>query len=214
MSDSILVTDFDGTITSHDFFELVVSRFPRRNGTDHWRDYLDGRITHFEAMRRIYAAIRCSEPELLELVEAAEPDPDLAGAAARLRRRGWELVVVSAGCNWYIDRIFGAAGIRPELHTNPSRFSPESGLSMELPRGSRFFSPTHGIDKEAVVRNALGRARRVAFAGNGQPDLEAAMLVEPDLRFARGWLANELERRGVPFRRFGRWAQVAERLTA
>jgi len=49
----------------------------------------------------------------------------------------------------------------------------------------------------------------VAFAGDGRPDLEAALLVEPGLRFARGWLAKELGRRGEGFRPFERWAEVA-----
>jgi 2-hydroxy-3-keto-5-methylthiopentenyl-1-phosphate phosphatase len=53
----------------------------------------------------------------------------------------------------------------------------------------------------------------VAFAGDGAPDVESALLVGPDLRFARGYLAEELSRRGEPYRTFGRWCEIAEALT-
>jgi 2-hydroxy-3-keto-5-methylthiopentenyl-1-phosphate phosphatase len=83
---------------------------------------------------------------------------------------------------------------------------------MELPAGSPYFSPSHGIDKEAVVRAAQRAGRRVAFAGDGHPDRPAARLVTPGLRFATGSLALALEQEGVPFRYFRRWAEVARAL--
>ena len=55
---------------------------------------------------------------------------------------------------------------------------------------------------------------RVAFAGNGPPDLDAALSVPPELRFARDWLADELSRRKESFHRFSQWSQIADRLTA
>ena len=66
-----------------------------------------------------------------------------------------------------------------------------------------------GIDKPVVVRAAQRSGRRVAFAGDGYPDLSAARVVSPDLRFATASLALALERDGLPFRRFERWAEVA-----
>jgi len=81
-----------------------------------------------------------------------------------------------------------------------------------LPRGSPFLSLKDGIDKRAVVADGLTRFGQVAFAGNGPPDLAAAMLVEGSLRFARTWLADELTRRGLPFHCFERWREVAQKL--
>lgn len=83
---------------------------------------------------------------------------------------------------------------------------------MELPTRSPFFSPTVGIDKAEVVRQAIQAGGRVAFAGDGPPDLAPAVLVAEDLRFARGHLAAELTRRGLGFRPFERWSAVASAL--
>lgn len=48
---------------------------------------------------------------------------------------------------------------------------------MEMPRNALFNSPTHGIDKAAVVGHYQAQGQQVAFAGDGFPDLQAAKLV-------------------------------------
>jgi 2-hydroxy-3-keto-5-methylthiopentenyl-1-phosphate phosphatase len=208
-----LVTDFDGTLTRHDFFDLVLQWLVPSGTPDYWGEYLQGRRNHFETLRAIFASIRADEAEVLRLVEALEPEPDLAGAVSLLARAGWAVVVASAGCDWYIRRVLETCGVRLEVHANPGRFEAGRGLLMEPPTGSPYCSPTHGIDKAAVVRAALA-AGRAAFAGDGLPDLEAARLVEPGLRFARGTLAAALRREGLAFRPFEDWSDVARALAA
>jgi len=210
--DSILITDFDGTVTRNDFYALVVPRFLGDGVPDYWGRYFTGEITHFEAMRSIFSHIRADEKTLRAVIGEMEPERELARWVEALRGAGWEVEVVSAGCRWYIDPILEEAGVKVKVHACPGRFDPERGLLMELPADSRYASPETGIDKAAVVRDALGRRRRVAFAGDGRPDLEAALLVEPRYRFATGWLAKELGRRGEGFRPFERWADVARAL--
>ncbi|MFN3323583.1 MAG: HAD-IB family phosphatase [Bryobacteraceae bacterium] len=211
---SVLVTDFDGTITRHDFYELALSRMKRAALPDYWEQYASGRITHFEAMRGIFSHVRGPEERVRAIVGEMEPDPKLGGAVERLRRHGWEIVVVSAGCAWYIDQVLEGAGVKLEVHASPGRYDPERGLQMELPAHSPYCSVESGIDKEAAVREALLDGRRVAFAGNGPPDLAPSLLVDSSRRFARGWLAQELRRRRKPFRPFEQWSEIASALTA
>ena len=208
----LLVTDFDGTITERDFYELAISKVSREGGPDYWEDYAAGRISHFEAMRGIYSRIRCSEEDADRLIREMDPDPQLAGGIGRLRNAGWDVVVVSAGSHWYIDPLLAEQRVTVTVHANPGRFSVNEGLVLEPPRDSPHYCPDHGISKESVIREALGNYERVAFAGNGPPDLGAALLVEPELRFARGWLAAELARRGIPFVVYRRWSEIADRL--
>ncbi len=208
-----LVTDFDGTLTRHDFFDLALRELAPPGAALYWDEYVQGRLNHFETLRAIFASIRTDEAAVLRVVEALEPDPDLADAVARLERAGWRVVVASAGCEWYIRRVLQRCGVRLELHANPGRFEAGRGLIMESPTDSPFASPTHGIDKAAVVRAALA-AGPTAFVGDGLPDLEAARLVEPGLRFARADLAAALRREGLAFRPFERWSDVAHTLAA
>ena len=208
----ILVSDFDGTMTKFDFFDLARRDLPSAADHDFWQEYVAGKITHFEALAGIFAAIRTDGPALEALVDRMELDPALPAAVARLRAAGWEIVVASAGCAWYIRRLLAKAGVQLEVHANPGVFAPETGLVLSLPVASPYFRRETGIDKSALVRAALARDPRAAFAGDGRPDLAPAQLVAPGRRFATGWLARHLEKVGEAFRPFETWSQIADAL--
>jgi 2,3-diketo-5-methylthio-1-phosphopentane phosphatase len=201
-------------MTSHDFYKLAIEALLPPNTPDYWAEYRTGTITHFEALRRYFAAIRASEKEVLAVVEKMELDPALPGAVSDLQQAGWEVVVTSAGCDWYIRRLLGAAGVSIEVHSNPGRFEEGKGLLMEMPMSSPYLSTTLGVDKAHVVRRRLDEGRTVAFAGDGFPDAEAARLVPGDLRFARGDLAAVLAGEQLPFHPFDTWSDIARVLLA
>jgi 2-hydroxy-3-keto-5-methylthiopentenyl-1-phosphate phosphatase len=209
---SILISDFDGTLTRYDFFDLVRKRWPFAPEDDPWEKFVEGQITHFQALAEIFARIRTTEADLLGLADSMELDPSFAKSARELQHRHWEIVIASAGCGWYIQFLLKKAGVTVSFHANPGVFDPKRGLQMFLPEGSCFFSPTTGVNKVEVVRDALSRSDRVAFAGDGRPDLEPALLVKPELRFARGWLAEAFRERGEKFHLFERWSQIADQL--
>lgn len=206
---AILVSDFDGTMTAYDFYDLVCQDFPDVLAGGHWQQYEAGQITHFEALRRIFASIRAKQAEILNIIQRMQVDPALSESVARLRHRGWDVVVASAGCDWYIKRILAEVRADVLVHANPGEFSEGQGLIMTLPVHSPFFSKDLGINKVAVVKDAFKKSSRVAFAGDGRPDLAAALLVQPQYRFARQWLATRLSEIGEPFHLFERWSDVA-----
>jgi 2,3-diketo-5-methylthio-1-phosphopentane phosphatase len=208
----ILVSDFDGTMTAHDFYDLVCQEFPQILSAGHWQHYEAGRITHFEALRRIFAEIRASESQLFDIIRRMEIEPELSANVVGLAQKGWSVIVASAGCDWYIRRLLDDSGVKLTVHANPGTFSPERGIEMTLPTDSPFFSPDLGINKVAVVRDALKRSPRVAFAGDGRPDLAPALLVSPHQRFAKSWLAKKLQEIGEEFRPFDHWHEVAAAL--
>jgi 2-hydroxy-3-keto-5-methylthiopentenyl-1-phosphate phosphatase len=181
---------------------------------DYWAKYRAGQMTHFEALQAIFASIRADQETVLAVVDEMEIDPDLPRAIRLLRRSGWEVVVTSAGCDWYIRILLDKVGVRLPVWANPGRFEAVRGLLMELPQGSPFFSHSLGIDKTAVVRQGIAQGRRVAFAGDGFPDLDPARLVPPDLRFARGDLAETLKEIGLAYTCFDRWGEIADMLCA
>ncbi|MGJ5814967.1 HAD-IB family phosphatase [Paludibaculum fermentans] len=214
MPSSALITDFDGTISRVDFYELALPHCPAESIPDYWAGYSTGRLTHFEAMAGIFAQIRCREAVLQALLPQMEVDPALPAAVAQLQDSGWDVVIVSNGSNWYIDQLLSGLGLSHlEVHSNPGRFVEGSGLVLDLPSGSKFYDPAYGIDKSAVVLDALNRYDRVAFAGNGPPDEQPALLVASERRFATGWLAGQLRRRSVQFHPFRRWSEIAPALS-
>jgi 2-hydroxy-3-keto-5-methylthiopentenyl-1-phosphate phosphatase len=69
---SILVSDFDGTLTRYDLFDLVRKRWPFSPEDDPWEKFVAGQITHFQALAEIFAHIRTSEADLLKLVDSMD----------------------------------------------------------------------------------------------------------------------------------------------
>jgi 2,3-diketo-5-methylthio-1-phosphopentane phosphatase len=207
----VLVSDFDGTMTERDFFWAAISRMPA-GAIEPWERYELGLTSHFAALAEIFAHLRIDRQELDAILAEMRIESGLAGLLDYLRQAGWSLVIASAGCAFYIERILLLAGVTAVIHANPGSFIPGQGLFMEPPLQSPFYTPATGIDKAAVVRHYLQQGFDVAFAGDGRPDLAPTLLVPPEFRFARGWLADELESMREPFVRFDRWRDVAGRL--
>lgn len=212
MGRQVLVTDFDGTLTRRDFFELVLERWPTPENDARWQQFLAGRLTHFQALAGIFGSLRVPTAELEAVVGEMELDPTLGASLQRLRRAGWEVVVASAGCAWYIERLLASAGLDLVVHACPGTYDPATGLVLCAPEESPFYSPSTGIDKEAVVHWASRQAGHVAFAGDGRPDWTAALRVPARRRFARGWLAHHLHKAGHAFQPFDSWTQIADHL--
>ncbi|GAB7081063.1 HAD-IB family phosphatase [Megalodesulfovibrio paquesii] len=215
MTHAVLVTDFDGTMTVNDFYKLVAARLLPPDALTPWEDYRAGHITHFTALQRIFARLDATDAQLEEIVRLMEPVQGLADAVGRLRTAGWEVIVASAGCDWYIRRILTALGLEMEVHANPGTHEgPVGPLRMEAPDKSPFFCLETGVDKAAIVRFHLERGATVAFAGDGFADLPAALATPAARRFARADLATALAERGEPYRPFETWPQVADALLA
>ncbi|MDL2269593.1 HAD-IB family phosphatase [Desulfosarcina sp. OttesenSCG-928-A07] len=208
----VLVTDFDGTITAHDFYLLAVQRLLSPEALTPWNDCLAGKIPHFTALQRIFRQIRAPESVVLELLQAMRPDPHLADALSALKNAGWHVVVASAGCQWYICRILDDLGIQLEVHANPGVYREGGPLEMEPPVNSPFYSPETGVDKAGIVRFYQKKDATVAYAGDGYADLPAALLVPSAYRFARAELASLLSQQKQKFIPFTVWSDVARHL--
>jgi 2-hydroxy-3-keto-5-methylthiopentenyl-1-phosphate phosphatase len=208
----VLVSDFDGTMTRIDFYQLVRTHWWNEADPDPWNDYMAGRITHFDALNMFFAKIRADDDTLRGLANTMELDPTIPWALEQLAKAGWEIVIASAGCEVYIRYLLSEIKIPYTLHANPGQRTAEGGIEMILPRQSPFFNPKTGIDKLAVVKDALAKHERVAFAGDGPPDLPPAKLVAPERRFARGYLAEALQKEGAKFSPLTSWKALAETL--
>src|SRR5215475_1758214 len=209
----IFVSDYDGTITNNDIYSLLAERYVPAGTPDYFAQYVEGRITHFDAVAAYFAFMPTEEQQVEELLDASEADPDLGVSAVLLQRAGWELLVVSAGSSWYVERVLRRAGVAATVHSHPGRLENGRGLVLERPDpSSPYHSASVGVDKSAIVRHALRVADTVAFAGDGPPDLQPALLVPPGLRFARGFLAEALRARGEAFQPFSRWSEIAREL--
>lgn len=208
----ILVSDFDGTLTRQDYFWLILERHNPPGAQNYWDRFKAGELTHFEALGGIFASLRTDLAGAEELVRALDPAPGLAAAARRLQAAGWELVIASSGCAWYIERFLAWQGLFATVHASPGSFAPATGLRMRLPTESPFCHPGTGVHKPAIVQDALSRDLVVAVAGDSGTDRAGLLLVSPDRRFVTRHLAREFGAEGIPFRHFDFWPEIVTAL--
>src|SRR4051795_9430554 len=105
MAVSALVSDFDGTITRNDFYSLIAERYMPGGSPDYFEQYRRGKMLHIEAMQGVFQHAPDDAAALEMLMRDTEPDPALGSAFDRLHKAGWEVIIVSAGSSWYIEKI-------------------------------------------------------------------------------------------------------------
>ena len=103
----ILVSDFDGTMTRRDFFKLAVSNSCRQTA----RTSGASTLSAGSRIRGPAAVLRGDRPVRPRSWRSSIRwnSTRLAQAVADLRQAGWEVVVTSAGCDWYIRRLLAQA---------------------------------------------------------------------------------------------------------
>ncbi len=200
MQKSALVSDFDGTISDNDFFWYVIKQYLTPDDIRPWEMYQHGRITHFEALRRIFAKIRVPEKELLAFIDTINVDRAFGRAAAYCRRARIPVYIASAGCDYYICRLIGdiIAKNRINLVTNMADYSETGGLRLKAPEDSPFYDAEVGVSKVGVVRLLQQQGFKVVFAGDSHVDLPAAELA--DAVFAKDFLLRECQQRKIAAR--------------
>ena len=165
--DKILVSDFDGTMTEHDFYKVALSHLPP-DAAASWTSYEQGKTSHFDALAEIFSELRADEKEFDVMLNEMHVENNLAEALERLQQAKWSLVIASAGCAAYIERIVLNLGVKAVIHANPGDFIPGKGLHMKRPVQSPFFMAETGIDKAAIVRHYLDQGFDTAFSGDGR----------------------------------------------
>ncbi len=210
----ILITDFDGTFARRDFFDLILERHDPAAGHEAWRGFLAGELTLTAGLAGVFGALRTDERGADALIDALDPAPGTAAAVQALQIAGWEVIIASAGCGWYIERLLARMGLRIKVHAAPGEFAPATGLVMTPDVADPYHHPQTGIDKALVVRDALARDPLVAYAGDSTTDRAGALMVPPERRFVTGWLARRLAEEGVPHVPIAAWPEIANRLLA
>lgn len=180
-------------------------------GPDEWARYEEHLQAGSMSLRETLAAqarfVRGSIEEADDLLAATtRVDPAFAHFAGRCRQEGVKLTVVSSGIAPLIERALRRNGLReiPVFANDVSTAA--AGWEMIFRDDS-----LNGHDKALAVREAA-RSGKVAYAGDGYSDYEAARAA--DVRFAKRGRSLERYLRdcGVAFTPFSTFAEVESAL--
>lgn len=184
-----LISDFDGTISKADFFQLVIDNLLKKEDIKPWNDYLEKKITHFEALSRIFAKVRLSPEEMDAFIQNIKIDEYVPETFELCKKLNIPIYICSAGMDYYIQRRIPDLIKKYSITviSNIAHYSQEKGFQIKgLPENSPFYNCEIGVSKEAVVKHVQKQGYYVIFAGDGRPDIKAAKIA--DTVFAKDML--------------------------
>ncbi len=170
---TLVQCDFDGTITEEDIALFLMDTFVGEGWRPLLDDYRQHKISVGQFNTRAFAMIKADRETLLAAIRGkVRLREGLQQLVACCQRRGFRLVIVSNGLDFYIETILKDAGLDGiEVHAAQTRFSPR-GLEV------RYLGPDgHEMDsnfKDAYARLFQGQGYRLVYIGDGLSDVEAS----------------------------------------
>ncbi len=193
----LFVSDFDGTMSQKDFYQLFSETNLKNLHEDLLAQYKRKEITSFGYLERLLAELNHTEQELRDAINSLPVDPMVKTVFDFVRDNGGDCAVVSAGADYYIRPIMNRVGLENiPLYANRGEFI-DGGIRMTPPENPAYYSPLYGIDKELVMKDLVNEYETVMFAGDGTADFKPARLAS--IRFAKDVLAFRLKMTGHEF---------------
>jgi 2-hydroxy-3-keto-5-methylthiopentenyl-1-phosphate phosphatase len=173
MMKTLVQCDFDGTITEEDTSFFLLDAFAQGDWRRLLQEYKEHRISVGEFNTRAFAMVKADRPALLEAIKGkVRVRAGFHELVACCSRRGFRLVIVSNGLDFYIEAILKDIGLENiEMHAAKTRFHPQ-GMQVRYidPNGNQL---SDGL-KEAYIKSFLKQGYRVIYAGNGDSDIVPA----------------------------------------
>lgn len=194
----IFISDFDGTMSTLDFYLLMLEKYHPVGYDQMLLDKVRcGSMTSFEYLNEILSTVNKSFEELMRDVESVTLDPAVVPFVSLLEKSGIDFIVVSAGNSFYVDYIVKKyLGKEIPVIANPGEYR-NGGFYMHKDTEHPYFCSKFGINKEKVVKYYRQFYDTVLFAGDSTPDYKAGKA--SDIVFAKGLLKKYYTRDNVPF---------------
>jgi HAD superfamily phosphoserine phosphatase-like hydrolase len=205
----LIVVDFDGTITERDTLDDVLERYAPEAYEQAEAGLAAGRLTLRECMEQEFAPV-CGDPGTIiaEAVAAAVVRPGFAEFVQAAEAVGHRVVVVSGGFESIIRHVLERedAGHLP-VFAHEARFTPQ-GTTVEFRHWDDCAACGEECKRSIVA--GLRNGDEVVYIGDGYSDRCAALVA--DRRFARRFLARDLDKAGVEYTPFDDFHTVREAL--
>jgi 2,3-diketo-5-methylthio-1-phosphopentane phosphatase len=205
--------DFDGTISSQDVLDELISRYAR---DDSWKlfehRWQNGEIGSRACLTGQFDLVRVTPPELDVMLNRMVLDPGAIALFRLLDLHRVPVVILSDCVDFFIRRILRRYGFAHlEVRSNTAVFA-AGGLRLYCPHENRdcTFGAAHC---KCASMDALGQPdRRSIYIGDGRSDLCASR--KADIVFAKAVLVGLLEAEKIPFLPYTTLHDVAATLSA
>lgn len=205
----IVVSDFDGTISTRDISYEMLLKFSDGGWRDIDEKYIKGEIGSKEAFTEILKRVNATKSELIDYIDElassrAIIDPHFLDFYSYTKERGIDLVIVSDGFAFYINTLLSRVGLDDiPIYANDIVEDEDGNLVPVFPHHNDECNKC-GTCKTSIVTSLKEEHDYIIYIGDGYSDTCASK--EVDTLFARGFLKNHAAKERIPyiyFRGFG-----------
>lgn len=204
------VSDFDGTLTEKDFYHIIIDTYLQDWGRPFYEDWKKTKKIDVVFLNKILGSIGRTEEEILEEIHRIPLDKYAIDLIHRVQEAGGAFYILSAGTTYYIERLLAHRGIEGVTVISMSGVYKNGGIEVTPDEKSPYFSEIFGINKARVVEDLKKEFETVFFAGDSEPDLEAAK--EADIAFAKKDLKELLSKEQDEFISFENFKEIEKYL--
>jgi 2-hydroxy-3-keto-5-methylthiopentenyl-1-phosphate phosphatase len=172
---TLVQCDFDGTISEKDVSFALLDTFANGDWRKLFGQYKAGKISVGRFNTEAFAMVKTDKESLLEVVrDKTKIRPGFRELVALCDRKGFRLVIVSNGLDFYINAILEDIGMNNiEVFAAKTEFRPQ-GIKVQ------YIGPDGGsLDedfKKAYASSFLRSDYRIIYVGNGTSDILPAKL--------------------------------------
>lgn len=203
MKKFLFVCDFDGTISTEDFYKKMMRKYMPEKEKTGFVDFKAGKIQDIVFLNDIFNNINLDEIKLDEDILSLSLDDSFKDLIQEVHRLQGDFIVLSAGCEYYIKKIFEYHHLyNIPIYSNKGLYL-NKGMHITPDLTSPFYSERYGIDKEKVVKHFKEKYDFLFYAGDSGPDFLASL--HADVRFGKDELINIFNEHNtphIPFRCF------------
>ena len=201
--------DFDGTITEEDTSFFLLDAFAQGDWRRLLREYKEHRISVGEFNTKAFAMVKADKATLLGALKGKiKVRTGFHELVNYCRRRGFRLVIVSNGLDFYIEATLKDIGLENiEVHAAQASFHTE-GMKVQYvgPDGKRL---ADGF-KEAYTKSLLKLGCTVIYMGNGDSDVAPAKYAHHV--FATGELLAYCRENNLSYKPFDNFVEVVRHI--
>jgi len=169
--------DFDGTVTEEDVSFLLLDTYVGPAWREYLKEYSSGKISVGAFNKKVFGMMKADRKTMTGLVLTSprvKIRPGFKELIDYCKRKGFKIVIVSNGLEFYIEAILKSQEIDGmEIHAAENVFYP-GGMNVRYigPDGSEVDA---GF-KEVYTADLCRRGYRVIYLGNGASDIHPARL--------------------------------------
>lgn len=205
----VVLCDFDGTITTIDTAEFVLTRFAQGDWRQFDRQFENGEITLEECLAKQFSLVGASEKQILkELKDVVTFRPNFKKLAEYCTQNHTALILVSAGLDFVIEHFLKLNNCQDsvEVYAAKTAFT-ANGIRFTFPR---LFDRTSDNFKHDIVRHYRRQGKSVMYVGDGTADWPAARDADYSFAIESSRLAKLCKSHGILCKNITDFQEVIE----